>query len=222
MSRFEDLDRFLAQQQALVADATTAVERNVETLRAGQEPLIRACFATLEDYYRTILTPRTHLEVVLKKKEDPRTDPKEHGKPHYVYIVNFLPPREEFPYRDDEVSYSTYWRPGELGHNDWHPNVAMQFGFYLYDSYDRDLKAYTGLEPRVHTHVWGIVQKGQESVAPKDLYLSYGNAWDKHYSTFTIYGDTRNPQATVKLVETALATGTINVLTHRQQIQGLR
>lgn len=218
MSRFDNLDLFLQQQQAMRKDTQSAVANNIEVARADLDPLIRGSFRVLEEYYRTIVQPRTDLVIVAKKKEQP-DDPNKLGQDHYVYMANFVPQNDR-PYSDDRDASNTYWQANRFGFNDWHPNVALQFGMYLRDKYSQELKAAVGLNALLNIRVWGKVPTQKDAITHPDLYLSYGNGWDRTYSTFTIYGNQEQPEQTEQQIQTALTIATPNVLTHRQKIQG--
>lgn len=217
MWRFEDLDRFIAEQEGLVRNAGNAVQRSLENERKRHDPIIRDAFNLLGEYYKEILQPRTDLAVVLKKKEDPTQDPQRLGKVYYEYIANFIP-TTSLPYRDYErPDYAT---PDAITGRDWYPNVALQFDVRLYDKYDIEKKVYTGLEPRFSIGVWGIVPKDQALLTKPGLYLSYSNLWYRDCSILTVLNNENNPSETLGNISSALTIATPNILLHKKHVGG--
>lgn len=215
MTRFEDLDRFISQQQSMVEQAHNAVLTNIEKGRADNEPLIRRCFKVLTDYYATILAPRMDLAVILKKKEEPNLDPRKIGQDHYHYLVNFVQP--DLPYRSHHSD--DYYKPGEIGHGHWHPNVALQFDYRIKDKYSQEARAVVGLEPWIGIRGWGTIRKDETTATNPKLYVNHGNSWYLNNFLIQIEGNPQFPEETTALVEEALTIVTPNVLNHRQFIR---
>lgn len=220
-SRFEDLDHFISEQQTLVKEANRKSISLVEQGRLDNDDVIRASFQTLADYYETILKPRTDLLPVLKKKEDPICDPKTYGHVHYEYVANFLPEKAR-PYRGSDSPFADYWRAGEISHEPWHPNVALQLDFRLIDKYDHNQRAYVGLIPRIYVLVWGVIQQKEGSVLDPDISLAIGNSHYKDYSSIAIFGNTDNVEKTSANIQNALTMASPNVLNHVRIVKGER
>jgi len=217
-SYFENLEAYLEFLEESARHGQQRASEHIRQARQEMNPLIQGCFLMLAEYYQKILQPRTDLRAVLKKKEDPTVEPRRLGKYYYIYLANFVP-NADFPFPTDMFNDS-YFRPGEISDSDWYPNVAFQFGIYVNDRYNPDVKVYTGLNALINMRVWGIVDRDENTITSRSMSIGFDNAWNRPYTTIGIVGNIQNPQETSNLVQGALTMVTPNVLNHRDIIKG--
>ena len=93
MAGFKDFDDALRDEAESHAARNDTQRRLIELARntPGMETVLVGSFAVFEDWYKTIVTPRTDLRIIVKKKEqsDPEKRESPFGDDHYIYRESY-------------------------------------------------------------------------------------------------------------------------------------
>lgn len=214
MSRFEDLDRSLQEEEA--ARQSAEKERAEKMFEAGAKhlPDLQKAYKVLGDFYYSLLRPRDY-KLYPRKKEGPTPNELRHINDRtilYAYVANIVSPQKEQPYNHDFDISPTWLNPviGEMDYHVWHPNVALHFATILTP---RAGSLEGEFDLSVKMRAWGLVDVAEDSLISQGITISFGDAGWEHMATFI---SIKPDEHLGDQIETGLRLLTPNIIHHKE------
>lgn len=207
MSRFEALDAHLRKEAIFPIKEENLVFHG--GVRKEFDLLLTTIDGVVEEYYRLIVQPRIGL-IRVPKEEGAHL---EHGS-RFTVVTNVIAKRNP-PYRVDEI-YDGYFRPGSVGPNSWHPNVALQVRTDLRSMKKEGSQTNTDNLADISVSVWGRLP---QIVKDSRFRIERKEAYDKNYTTISFTPDRNDPITTQDTLVTILTIVTSNVLGHETLVR---
>lgn len=214
MARFAEFEEFLRRQEtALIDEADNSVARRISS-RYEHDPMIRSSFDIFNDWYQTVIRPRTGLLIVPKKREKPEGHNDLLDTSLYRYRVNLITPNIT-PRGGGDPWYS-YRQAGETQGTDWDPDVALQFNIKLEQKYDLTQRKKTDdLEMTISIQAWGSADR-ESAASVADGFGIDDAGWYRNGTSLWIYPENQTLPQVEQKIESSLKFLTPNVLNHQK------